>query len=88
MYDQIQMVANGQSALASKLDTALITQTLGQQSTAQQLADIRHDMNDHEMRIRVQEARPYIAPKSMWTGISVIVGVLAVFFTIAQVVIK
>ncbi len=86
LYDMIQTVSTGYTALSAKLDTALIQQTLQTQNLAGQVADIRHDVNDHEMRMRAQEARPYITPRSVWTGVGVIATVIGVAFTILQVV--
>lgn len=88
LYDMIQSVNTGYTSLSSKLDTALISQTLAQQSIAQQLADVRHILGDHETRIRVIETRPYISPRSVWAGVSVVTAVLGLLFTILQVVIK
>lgn len=82
LYDQLQIVSSGYTSLSAKLDTALIAQTMNQQSFAQQLADIRHDQTDHEARIRAQESRVYITPKAMWTAIGVITGVMGTLFSI------
>ncbi len=84
VYDQIQVISAGYTALSAKLDTALISQTMAQQTIAQQLADIRHDINDHEMRMRSQEAKPVISPRAMWTAVGVLIAGLGLVLGIAQ----
>lgn len=84
----MQVMSSGYNTLSSKLDTALLSFTLGQQSVLQQIAQLREDMNDHEGRMRQQEAKPTVSPKSMWSGVSIIVGVLGFLFTVVQVVLK
>lgn len=86
LYDQMQTVSNGYMSLSAKLDTALISQTMSQQSFAQQLADLRHTQNDHEMRLRQVEARAYISPRAMWTGVAVIVSSLGTIFAVLQAI--
>jgi hypothetical protein len=86
LYDMIQTVSTGYTALSAKLDTALIQQTLQAQNIISQMSDMRHDINDHEMRMRAQESRPYITPRGVWTGVGVIATVISVVFTILQVV--
>lgn len=61
---------------------------MAQQSVAQQIADLRHDINDHETRIRQQEGRTYITPRAMWTGIGVVSGVMGTMFSILQVILS
>lgn len=82
----MQTIAAGYTALSAKIDTSLISQTMAQQSIAQQLADIRHDLNDHEMRLRQQELRQTVSPRSMWTAIGVLTGVLGIFLAVAQAI--
>ena len=82
LYDQLQMTNQLTANLSAKLDTALIAQTMSQQSVAQQLADVRHDMADHEARLRVQEAQRFVTPRAMWAGVGVIIGALGTVFTI------
>lgn len=88
LYDMIQAVNTGYTALSAKLDTTLIQQTLQTQNLAQQLADVRHDLNDHETRLRAQEARPFVSPRAVWTAVGIITSVIGVAFTILQVVLQ
>jgi len=88
LYDQIQVMSAGNVALSAKLDTALITHTLAMQSIAQQLADFRADVNDHEMRLRVVESRPYISPKAMWAALGAVNAFLVTALIIIQLVVK
>ena len=85
VYDQMQVITSGYTTLSAKLDTALIAQTLGQQSIAQQLADIRHDLNDHEMRLRTNEARPYVSPKSVWSGVAVLIAAMGLVVAVIEI---
>ncbi len=57
-------------------------QTLNAASVAQQLADVRHDHNDHETRIRLLESKQVVSPKSMWTALGVLVPIVALIVTI------
>lgn len=82
IYDQQQNSNNLITALSAKLDSALISQTMAQQSIAQQFADLRHDLADHEARLRTQEAQRFVSPRAMWTGVGVIIGALGTIFTI------
>lgn len=75
------------AALASKIETGLISQTLSAQSVAQQIADLRHDLTDHEARLRIREAKVFITPRAMWSGIAVITGVLGTLFAVLQLII-
>ena len=88
LYDQIQTLSAGNASLSAKVDTALITHTLAQQSIATQLSDFRADVNDHEMRIRVVESRPYISPKSMWLALGTVNAFLVTGLIIIQLVVK
>jgi hypothetical protein len=84
----IQSVSNGYTALSAKLDTAHISQTMAAQTLTQQVADVQRVMSDHEARLRAQEFRPYVSPRSIWGGISVIVAALGLIFTIVQIMMK
>lgn len=88
LYDQLQELTRAYTSLSAKIDTALISQTMAQQSIAQQLADLRHDLTDHEARIRAQEAKVYITPRAMWGGIGVIATVLGVLFTVFTMILS
>jgi ElaB/YqjD/DUF883 family membrane-anchored ribosome-binding protein len=88
LYDQIQELSKNYAALASKIDTGIVSQTLAVQSIAQQIADLRHDFTDHEARLRVQEAKVYITPRAMWTGIGVITGVMGTLLVVLQVILN
>jgi hypothetical protein len=84
----VQEMSRAQVTLAAKIDSALISQTMAQQSFAQQVADLRHDMTDHEARLRAQEARIYVTPRGMWTGIGVIIAALAALFGLVQLILS
>ena len=88
LYDMIQTVSTGYTALSAKLDTALIQQALQIQNLSAQIADVRHDINDHEMRLRSRESANFVTARSMWTAIGVIATVIGVAFTILQVVLN
>lgn len=88
VYDSVQDLAKSYTALSAKIDTALISQTMSQQSIAQTLADMRHDLNDHEARLRVQEGRAFITPKSMWTAIAVLIAALSAIIGIIAVIVS
>jgi len=88
LYEMIQSVNTGYTALSAKLDTALIQQTLQLQNISAQVADVRHDINDHEMRIRARESQNFVTARSMWTAVGIIATVIGVIFTILQVVIS
>lgn len=88
LYAEIQRALDAVHSLSTKLDTALIAQTMAQQATAQQLTNLRHELNDHESRLREQERRQVVTPKSMWTAIGVLTSVSGVLFGILQLLIK
>lgn len=88
LYDMIQSVSTGYTALSAKLDTALIQQALQLQNISAQVADVRHDINDHEMRLRSREAQQFVTVRSMWTAIGIIATIIGVTFTILQVVLS
>ena len=88
LYDQIQVVASGYTSLSAKLDTALISKTMAQQTIAQQLADVRRDLSDHEMRLRAQEQRQFVTPKAMWTATGVLIAGIGLVFGVVQTIIQ
>lgn len=88
VYESVQDLTKAYTGLSAKIDTALISQTMAQQSTAQQLADMRHDLTDHEGRIRVLEQRIYVTPRSMWTAIGVIIAGLGVIVGIITIIVS
>jgi hypothetical protein len=88
VYDTLQVLSNGYTALSAKLDTALIQQTLQMQNMAAQIGDVRHDINDHEMRLRSRESQNFVTARNMWTAVGVLAAVVATAFGILQVVLQ
>ncbi len=85
VYNQMQVISSGYTTLSAKLDTALIAQTMAQQSFAREMADVRHDINDHEMRMRTVEARPYVSPKSVWSAVGVLIAAMGLVVAIIEI---
>lgn len=88
LYVQLQTLNAGYASLAAKLDLALAAQTVTRESIAAQLADIRADVGDHEARLRQQESRIYVTPRSLWAGVGVLTGVFGLMFALFQVILK
>lgn len=88
LYDQLYEMSRGYAALAAKLDTALITQRMIQESLAQQLETIKGDQRDHEMRLRGLEKRQFISPKMVWTALGVIGGFVSIIVAIIAIIVK
>lgn len=82
LYAQLQHLDRTITGLSAQIQMAAQQQTLQTASTAQQIADMRHDMNDHETRIRAQEARQVVSPRGMWTALAVILPMIASIVTI------
>lgn len=82
LYTQLQHLDRTITALSAQIQMATQQQTLNAASVAQQLADIRHDQNDHETRIRLLESKQVVSPKSMWTALGVLVPIVGLIVTI------
>ena len=82
LYVQLQSLDRATNQLGAKVDTSMQLAQLSSQSTAQQLADIRHDLNDHEARLRTRESQNFVTPRSMWMAIGVITSIVGVVTTV------
>jgi hypothetical protein len=82
LYAQLQSLERSVTALNASIQMSAQQATMNAASFAQQLADLRHDMNDHETRIRLQEAQQVVSPKSMWTAIGVLIPIIGLIITI------
>jgi hypothetical protein len=82
LYVQLQALDRSVTALNAAIQMQTQQQTLNAASVAQQLADFRHDMNDHETRIRLQEARVIVSPRSMWLAVGTIAPIVSIIVTI------
>lgn len=88
IYDQVQQVSTGYTSLVAKLDAALISQGLHQQTITQQFGEIHRDIQDHEHRLRALEARPNITPKAAWGAAGIIIAGLSLVLTIIALIIS
>lgn len=87
LYVQIQQLDRAITGLSAEVKMASQQQILSAASFAQQLATVREDLNDHELRIRTQEARQYVSPKNMWTALGIILPLLASVITIVLTIV-
>lgn len=82
LYEQLRLIDRTVSQLGAKVDTSMQLASVSAQSIAQQLADIRHDINDHEARLRAKELERTISPRAVWTAIGIITGIAGIIVTI------
>lgn len=60
--------------LESKLDTALQVQKVRDEVFTRSHQEINQRLQDHEVRIRYQEGRRYVEPKTVWIAVGVLVA--------------
>lgn len=88
LYAQMKAIEIVVTTMSAKVDMAIQQQNLTQQSFAQQLADIRHDLNDHETRLRIRESQNFVSARSMWTALGVIIPIVGIVITIIGLTIR
>lgn len=81
VYAQLQVVSTNQTALGAKIDTVVA-------SHGQQLLSIQEDVKDHEHRLRLIEARPVVAPRTVWTAAALVLSALGLILVLVQTVVK
>lgn len=83
----------------AKLDLLAATQKLHNEAflaamnalrelVANRFNDLETRTADHELRLRVQEARRYVEPRTVWTAISVLVAAIGVAVAIIGLIAK
>jgi hypothetical protein len=82
LYAQLQAIDRSVTTLSAQVQMATQQQNQNAASVAQQLADIRHDQNDHEARLRFIESKPVVTPKAMWAAIGILAPIVSAIITI------
>ena len=88
VYVEVQKVARGYGELAGKLDTAVSMYALRFDAVNRELTEIGKESSDHEMRLRAVEQRPVVTPRSMWTAIGVLTGLVSAGLAIVALIVK
>lgn len=74
--------------IESKIDTALQVQKVRDEVFTRSHQDINQRLQDHEIRIRYQEGRRYVEPKTVWIAVGVLVSAAAVMVAIINSIVN
>lgn len=88
VYDQVMSLGKVCTELGTKMDVALQTQALQLQMLIKDLSEQTVVQQAQEHRIRALETQHVVTPKSMWTGVGVIVGVAAILASVMIAILK
>lgn len=88
VYDEMRKVSAGYGELAGKLDTAMSMHAIRFDAVGRDLANMGREIGDHENRLRAIELRPVVTPKSMWTAIGVLTGLVSAALAVIALFVK
>lgn len=85
LSDDIRLIL---TRLEGKVDSALEIQKIRDEVFTRAHQDHGTKLQDHELRLRVQEARRYVEPKTVWTAVTVMVGIGSLFIAIINSIVN